>query len=132
MASGMSIFAELKRRNVFRVGVAYLVGGWFVLQIADVVFPALALPAWSVTLVTVLLAIGFLAALVVSWVYELTPEGLKRESEVDRAHSVTRETGRRLDLVTIAMVVAGGTVVGRPVLAGPEGRRACTPADRAD
>jgi TolB-like protein len=130
----MSIFAELKRRNVFRVGVAYLVGGWFVLQIADVVFPALALPAWSITLVTVLLVIGFLAALVVSWVYELTPEGLKRESEVDRARSVTGETGRRLDLVTIAMVVAGVSLllVDRFLLERPGETPPPMPIERAD
>jgi len=100
----MSLFAELKRRNVFRVATAYLVFGWLVLQVADVLFPPLSLPEWSITLVAVLLVIGFVPALVISWVYELTPEGLKRESEVAPSRSVTRQTGRRLDLITITMV----------------------------
>ncbi len=102
----MSFFAEMKRRNVFRVAAAYLVFGWLVLQIGDVLFPALHLPKWSITLIAVLLGIGFVAALIVSWVYELTPEGLKRESEVESSKSITRVTGRRLDLITIGMVVS--------------------------
>ncbi len=84
---------------------AYLVFGWLVLQIADIVFPALGLPEWTIALIVVLLAIGFIPALIVSWVYELTPEGLKRESEVDHTRSVTRPAGRKLDLITIAMLV---------------------------
>ena len=106
---GMSLFAELKRRNVFRVAVAYLVFGWFVLQIGDVLFPALHLPEWVITLVAVLLAMGFIPALIVSWVYELTPEGLKRESEVDPSKSIAPQSARRLNVITVAMLalVAG-------------------------
>jgi TolB-like protein/cytochrome c-type biogenesis protein CcmH/NrfG len=101
----MSLFAELKRRNVFRVAAAYLVFGWLVLQVADIMFPALSLPGWSITLVAALLVIGAVPALIISWVYELTPEGLKPESKIDPSRSITRQTGRRLDLITIAMVV---------------------------
>ena len=134
----MSLFAELKRRNVVRVALAYLVFGWLVLQVADVVFPALGLPDWSITLVVVLLGIGFVAAVIVSWVFELTPEGIKRESEVDRSQSVTPETGRRLDLITIVMVVvAVGLLVAdrfvfeRPAVA-PAPTNAGTPPAETD
>ncbi len=101
----MNVFSELKRRNVFRVGIAYLVFGWLVLQIADIAFPALGLPEWTITLIIVLLAIGFIPALLFSWAYELTPEGLKRESDIARPQSITPETGRKLNLITIAMLV---------------------------
>jgi TolB-like protein len=101
----MSFFEELKRRNVFRVAAAYLVFGWLVLQIGDVLFPALHLPAWSITLIAVLLGIGLIAALIFSWVYEVTPDGLKRESEIDRSRSITHETGRKLDMLTVALLV---------------------------
>lgn len=101
----MSLFAEFKRRNVFRVAAAYLVFGWLVLQVADVLFPALSLPEWSITLVAVLLVIGFVTALIVSWVYELTPEGLRRDASVDPGQSVARQTGQRLNVITITMVV---------------------------
>lgn len=107
----MNLLSELKRRNVFRVGIAYLVFGWLMLQVADVLFPALRLPDWSITLVAVLLAIGFVPVLLFAWVYELTPEGLKREAEVDRSQSITHATARKLDLVTIAMVVVAALVL---------------------
>ena len=107
----MNLLSELKRRNVFRVGIAYLVFGWLVLQVADVLFPALRLPEWSMTLIAVLIAIGIVPALLFAWAYELTPEGLKRESEVDRSKSITHTTARRLDLITIAMVVVALVVL---------------------
>ena len=79
------IYTELKRRNVFRVVIAYTLVAWILLQIADVLFPALSLPDWTVRLVAGLLVLGFPLALFFAWVYELTPEGLKRERDVDRA-----------------------------------------------
>ena len=105
--TAMSLFAELKRRNVFRVIISYLIFAWVLLQISDVLFPAFGLPAWGIKLVATLLVIGFFPALIISWVYELTPEGIKRESQIDRSESMTSQTGRRLDLVTIVMVVIG-------------------------
>jgi len=107
----MSLFSELKRRNVVRVAVAYLVFGWLVLQIGDVLFPALRLPEWSITLTAVLLVLGLVAALIFAWVYELTPEGIRRESEVDRSASITGDTGRKLDLATIVMVVLAAALL---------------------
>lgn len=101
----MSLFQELKRRNVFRVGIAYAVAAWLVLQLTDVLSELLDLPATIGPVVVALVAIGFPIVLVVAWAYELTPDGVKRESEVDRAASITRQTGRTLDRVIIAMLV---------------------------
>jgi TolB-like protein/Flp pilus assembly protein TadD len=101
---GHSLFAELKRRNVFRAGVAYLALGWVVVQVTSTVVPALNLPAAVVPIVTWIGVIGFPFLLVFSWVYELTPEGLKRESEVDRSDSITQVTARRLDFITIGLL----------------------------
>ena len=101
----MSFLAELKRRNVIRVAVAYLVFGWVVMQVLDVIGPVMLLPAGSARVVLVLLALGFVAALIVSWVYELTPEGLRRESQVDRAESIAHVTARKLDIAVIVLLV---------------------------
>ncbi len=81
----MSIIAELKRRNVFRVGIAYAVLGWVVIQVTDTISPVLNLPEWTLGLVTWLGVIGFPFALLLAWAFELTPEGLKREREIDRS-----------------------------------------------
>ncbi len=102
----MSILSELARRNVIRVAIGYAVASWVVLQIVDVVTPILGLPAWAPKLVFVLLAIGFVAALVTAWVYELTPEGLRRDADVHPDASIRRDTGRRLNYVIVAMLAA--------------------------
>ena len=102
-----SAWAELKRRNVVRVAVLYTVASWLILQVADVLLINLGAPEWTFGFVLGLLILFFFPVVIFAWAYELTPEGLKRESEVDRSRSITRETGRRLDLVTIAIVVAG-------------------------
>ena len=78
-----SFFAELKRRNVYKVAVAYAIVGWLSIQIATQVFPFLEIPNWVVRLVIVAVAIGFPIALVIAWAFELTPEGLKRTEDVD-------------------------------------------------
>ena len=100
----MSLIAELKRRNVFRVGVAYGIVAWLLIEITATTFPILKLPDWSVTLVTVLVLIGFPLALIVAWAFELTPEGIKRESAVDPDESVTHLTGRKLDFAIIGLL----------------------------
>src|SRR5471032_721655 len=84
MKSG-NFFGELKRRNVYKVAVAYAIVGWLVVQIATQVFPFLEIPNWVVRLVIVLVAIGFPIALVIAWAFELTPEGIKRTEDVDLA-----------------------------------------------
>ena len=95
----MSFFAELKRRNVFRVAAAYLVVAWLVLQVTATLVPALRMPDWVTTVVAFFLIIGFPVALVFAWAFELTPEGLKRETEERSA--ANRLTGRKLDYLII-------------------------------
>ena len=99
------LFAELKRRNVFKASAAYLALGWVVVQITATLVPALNLPASLVPIVTWIGVIGFPFVIMFSWVYELTPEGLKREKEVDRSASITHVTGRRLDYIIIGLLV---------------------------
>ncbi|TDJ31379.1 MAG: tetratricopeptide repeat protein [Gammaproteobacteria bacterium] len=101
-----SLFEELKRRNVLRVVVLYIVVGWLLIQVADVLFPAMELPNWTIRLVFAMLLIGFPAAIIFSWAFEITPEGVKREKDVDRSKSVTHHTGRKLDYITIGVVIA--------------------------
>ncbi len=93
---------ELKRRNVIRVAIAYAVVAWLSIEISATTFPMLRLPEWAATLVTVLLMIGFPVALIFAWAFELTPEGLKKEKDVDRSQSITHITGRKLDFFIIA------------------------------
>ncbi len=103
----MSFFEELRRRNVFRVGAAYAVAAWVLLQVLDVVGDLLALPEWGGRLILLLLLIGFFLALIFAWAYELTPEGVKREKDVDRSQSITPQTGRKLNtLILVLMAVA--------------------------
>lgn len=99
------LFEELKRRNVFRIGIAYLVGSWLLLQIVDVVGPILKFPDEVARYVLFLLAIGFIPALILAWAFEITPDGVKFESEVDRSASITTRTGRRLDRAIIVILV---------------------------
>jgi len=100
-----SVWGELKRRNVVRVAIAYAVVSWLILQITDVLKPLLNLPEWVGGLVFLLLVIGFLLALILSWAYELTPEGIKLEKDVVRDESITHVTGRKLDFVIIGLLV---------------------------
>jgi len=107
----MSLFDELKRRNVFRVAIAYAAAAWLLLQLIDVVLPILEMPNWIAQLVLLLLAIGFIVALIVSWAYEVTPEGIKRESSVRDTDSTTHHTAKKLDWITIALLVVVAAVV---------------------
>src|SRR5207253_3647345 len=91
-----SFFGELKRRNVYKVAVAYAVVAWLVIQVATQVFPFFEVPNWAVRFVVLLLILGFPVALILSWAFELTPEGIRRESEVAPEESVTRKTGRKI------------------------------------
>ena len=104
-ARQQGFFAELNRRNVFRVGMAYVLVAWIVLQIADVLFPALTLPEWTTRLVAGLLLLGFPLALFFAWAFELTPDGLKREADVPREESITHKTRRKLDFVVVGVLL---------------------------
>ena len=99
-----SLWEELKRRNVVRVGIAYAVVCWLVLQLTDVLMPVLNLPDWVDGFVFLILAVGFILTIFFAWVYEITPDGVKRETDVDRTASITPATGRKLDFVIIAIL----------------------------
>ncbi len=108
----MSFFGELRRRNVVKVAVAYAIVGWLLVQIADIFFPALQLPEWAVTFVASLVILGFPLALILSWAYEITPDGMKRSHEVEATESISHVTGRKIDFAIIgALVLALGFVV---------------------
>ena len=98
-------FAELQRRNVYKVAIAYAVVAWLLMQIASQIFPFFEIPNWAVRLVVLLLVIGFPVALILAWAFELTPEGIKRTEDVDLSESVRRKTGRKLDFFIIAVLV---------------------------
>jgi adenylate cyclase len=100
----MSLFNELKRRNVFRVGIAYAVVAWLVVQVADVMIDNLGAPEWVFGSILLVLGLGFPVVLVFAWAFEMTPEGLKRESEVDRSQSITPQTGKKLDRMIIGIL----------------------------
>lgn len=98
--------AELRRRNVLRVALFYGAFSWLTLQVSDIILPALNAPAWAMSVVLLLLAIGFPIVLILAWVFELTPEGIKREHEVDRDKSISRDTARRIDFLVIGVLSA--------------------------
>lgn len=101
----MSIFEELKRRNVIRMGIAYAVASWVLLQVVDVISPVIDLPLWVPRLVLLILGIGFIPVLVFAWVFEITPDGLKKEADVDRTNSIASATGRKLNYVITGFLV---------------------------
>jgi TolB-like protein/Tfp pilus assembly protein PilF len=103
----MSIFSELKRRNVFRVGIAYAVSAWVLLQVADLVLENIGAPPMVMRIFMLALAVGFPIALIFAWAFELTPEGLKLEKDVDRSQSITHITAQRMNRnIIIALAIA--------------------------
>jgi TolB-like protein/Tfp pilus assembly protein PilF len=101
----MSLYRELKRRNVIRVGIAYLALSWLVAEVSGTLFPVFGIPDWGIRFLVIVFALGFVPALIISWVYEITPEGLKREADVVRDDSITHVTAKRLDMFTIGLIV---------------------------
>ena len=102
----MSLFAELKRRNVIRMGGLYLVGTWLIVQVAETLLPIFHTPEWVLQAMVVLLALGFFPAVVFSWLFELTPEGIKCDAEVTADQSIASTTARRMDRLFLAGVLA--------------------------
>jgi TolB-like protein/DNA-binding winged helix-turn-helix (wHTH) protein/Tfp pilus assembly protein PilF len=100
----LPLIAELKRRNVFRVAAAYGIVAWLLVEVASVVLPTFEAPNWVMKVLTFLVILGFPPALILAWVFELTPEGIKLETAVDRAKSITRQTGRKLDFAIIGLL----------------------------
>jgi len=99
-----NILIELKRRNVFRVGIAYIIAAWLLLQLTDVLVELLGLPDTAGKFVVLLLIIGFIPAVIFAWAFEMTPEGIKLERDVDRSQSITHKTGRKLDFTIIGVM----------------------------
>lgn len=111
MTKKAGFIEELKRRNVIRVGIAYLVGAWLLAQAADLVLDVMGAPDIILRSLVAVLVLGFVPAVIFAWAFELTPEGIKREKEVHRDTSITHVTARKLDFVTIGMLVAVLAVV---------------------
>ena len=102
----MSFLGELGRRNVIRVGFAYAIIAWLVLQVADIVLETIGAPEWVMQTLMLLLVLGFIVTTIFAWAYEVTPEGIKRESDIDRSTSITRVTGRKLDRIIMVLLVS--------------------------
>jgi len=100
----MSFFEELKRRNVFRVGIAYVISAWILMQFVDLVLENVNAPDWVMQVFMLALAICFPLAIFFAWAFEMTPEGIKKEKDVDRTQSITSKTGRKLDRSIIAVM----------------------------
>ncbi len=129
----MTFLAELKRRNVIRMAGLYLVGAWLAVQVVSTVLPAFELPAWVLRGVILLLAIGFVPALMFAWVFEWTPDGLKRDAEVPVSASIAPRTARRMDrlLLVVAAFAIGYFAVDKFLLAPRRESAPATPASTA-
>jgi TolB-like protein len=111
MSEKPSFFVELKRRNVYKVAIAYVVVSWLLLQAASIFLPAFDAPPWVMKAFILFLILGFVPALIFSWAFEITPEGIKRESEIDPATSIARKTGRKLVGLTVALAVIAAAML---------------------
>ena len=107
----MSLFQELKRRNVFRVAIAYLISAWLLIQLSDILVPMLNLPDWVGRLMFLILVILFVPVLIAAWALELTPEGIKLEKQVDRSTSITPTTGKKINAITIGVLALAVVVL---------------------
>jgi len=103
----LSFLEELKRRNVFKVSIAYLVGAWLFIQIADILLDNIGAPAWVLQTIFVALGAGFFISLFLAWAFELTPDGVKLEKDVDRKHSITPQTGKKLNNTILILMALG-------------------------
>jgi TolB-like protein/predicted Zn-dependent protease len=107
-----NFFSELKRRNVYKVAVAYAVVAWLLIQAASIVLPTFEAPAWTMKVLIAALAIGFPIAILFAWAFEITPEGIKLEKDVDPGQSITHQTGRKLAAMTVVLaVIAAGLLL---------------------
>src|SRR5436189_575216 len=105
-------FGELKRRNVYKVAVAYIVIAWLLIQAASILFPTFEAPSWVMKVFVVFLVLGFPPVLIFSWAFEITPEGIKREEEIAADNPLTRRTGRKIVGITVIIaVLAAGLLI---------------------
>jgi adenylate cyclase len=103
-----SFFAELKRRNVYKVAVAYVVSAWLLLEIASIVFPVFQVPAEIMKGLVVVVAGGFIVALIIAWSFEMTPEGMKRTEEISPNERLPYWSRRKFAAVIIGLAVIAG------------------------
>src|SRR2546423_144460 len=133
MMERTNFFAELKRRNVYKVAVAYALVSWLVLQAASLLFGAFEAPPWAIKAFVIAVGLGFPVAVVLAWAFEITPEGIKRAGDVDFGKSITRKTGRKLVGSTVALaVVVAGLFVFQFLRSKTETRQAAPPAAIVD
>jgi len=126
----MIFFAELKRRNVVRVGIAYVIVGWLLAQIAEFATLHFGAPDWALKALVAFVILGLPLILVFAWAFELTPEGLKLEKHVDREKSITAQTGRKLDfIIIVVMAIALIYMVADKFIASPETQSESAPTD---
>ena len=111
MSEKPSFLSELKRRNVYKVAVAYAVVAWLLIQAASILFPTFEAPTWVMKVFVAVIVLGFPIALVFSWAFEITPEGIKREEAVAPNESVTRQTGRKIVRITIVVAVIASALL---------------------
>ena len=116
--------SELKRRNVYKVAVAYVVVAWLLIQAGSILFPTFDAPAWAMKILVVLLVLGFAPTVISAWAFEITPEGIKRESEVDPGQSITHHTGRKIVAFTVIVAVIAAALLSFQLI-----RRSSTPGN---
>src|SRR6059036_2458090 len=122
-----NFLSELKRRNVARIAGLYLVGAWLLVQVAGTVLPMFGAPEWLPRSIVILLAIGFIPALIFSWVFELTPQGLKRDEDVRPEESIAPQTARRMDrMIIVVLLLALGYFAADKFVFGPRRDAAAT------
>ena len=114
-----NFFAELKRRNVYKVAVAYAVVAWLLMQAASIVLPTFEAPGWTMKILLAALAVGFPLAVVLAWAFEITPEGIVRSEDVSPNESIAPRTGRKLVGITVVLAVIANRLDERAQLRDP-------------
>ncbi len=130
MNSG-NIFTELKRRNVYKVAIAYAIVAWLLIQAASILFPTFEAPAWVMKVFVTAIILGFPVALIFAWAFEITPEGIKRAEDVSPNESITRHTGRKLVWITVALAIIAAGLFAFQLLRSKPAATAASPTTSA-
>src|SRR6476659_3296451 len=115
MANNSSFFAELKRRNVYKVAVAYAVVAWLLIQAASILFPTYEAPAWVMKVFVAIVALGFPIALIIAWAFEMTPEGMKRTEDVSPNEKIPQWSRRKFAAFILVIVICAAALLGYQV-----------------
>ena len=118
----MSLISELNRRNVFRVVTAYVIASWLLIQVAETIFPLFGFDNTPARIVVIVLTVGLIPTIILSWVYELTPAGLKRDNDVDHSKPIVHNSGRKLDFAIIGLLAIALVVIAGNWFAGGDAR----------